>query len=405
MLTDHDMQIKLAEAFHQQADPVAGDGIDAAGIFRRGALRRRRRVAAGAASVIVAAALMAGVWVVRPGAPATPGPGSQPPGPLLDAAIVQPQHAAAAAAGMPPYYVIADHGRPVAEVRSSQTGKILTAVTLPAGIDPKMSQIAAAGDDRTFVLALFSFPTTRFYRLHVATGGHSARLTSLPVPPLPAGEYADAIAVSPDGRKLAVAIQFSGAQHGAVEIATLATGTDRTWTTARTGVPAQLSWADRGQQLGFFWQDDAPSATSAGGLWVLDTSAAGSNLMSGRRILPDAVGGDTVQSALLNPDGTTLTASVTYDGTGHVGRGTVVGGIVELSARTGDPVRTLLAERAAHSADPGHPGWYITACELPAIDATGSHLLVSCGSFGRLDRARFTTLPGSAPQTAAAAAW
>jgi hypothetical protein len=30
---------------------------------------------------------------------------------------------------------------------------------------------------------------------------------------------------------------------------------------------------------------------------------------------------------------------------------------------------------------------------------------VSCGGFGRLDRARFTALPGAAPQTAVAAAW
>ena len=57
---------------------------------------------------------------------------------------------------MPPYYVIAGHGRPVAEVRDSKTGKILRAVPLPAGIDPKMSQIAAAGNGHTFALALFS---------------------------------------------------------------------------------------------------------------------------------------------------------------------------------------------------------------------------------------------------------
>ena len=63
-----------------------------------------------------------------------------------------------------------------------------------------------------------------------------------------------------------------------------------------------------------------------------------------------------------------MIASVTYDGTGHVGRGTVVGGIAELSAQTGHP-------------------------------------LVNCDSFGRLDHGRFTALPGSAPQTATAAAW
>jgi hypothetical protein len=35
----------------------------------------------------------------------------------------------------------------------------------------------------------------------------------------------------------------------------------------------------------------------------------------------------------------------------------------------------------------------------------GRHLLVSCDSFGRLDRARFTALPGAAAQTGVAAAW
>ncbi len=68
-------------------------------------------------------------------------------------------------------------------------------------------------------------------------------------------------------------------------------------------------------------------------------------------------------------------------------------------------VQAPLALRAAYSADPGRPGRYIGQCQLPAIDSTGSHLLVSCDRFGRLDRARFTALPGSAPQTTVAAAW
>ena len=49
MPTDHDLQAKLAEAFHQRADPVTRDAIGAAGIFRRGVRRRRLRMAAGAA--------------------------------------------------------------------------------------------------------------------------------------------------------------------------------------------------------------------------------------------------------------------------------------------------------------------------------------------------------------------
>ena len=64
-----------------------------------------------------------------------------------------------------------------------------------------------------------------------------------------------------------------------------------------------------------------------------------------------------------------------------------------------------LPSRAAYAADPGHQGWYITPCLLAAADRTGGHLLVSCDRFGRLDRGRFTPLPGAAPQAAISAAW
>jgi hypothetical protein len=33
------------------------------------------------------------------------------------------------------------------------------------------------------------------------------------------------------------------------------------------------------------------------------------------------------------------------------------------------------------------------------------HLLVNCNRFGRLDRGRFTALPGYPPQTSSPAAW
>jgi hypothetical protein len=409
MLTDHELQNELAAAFREQADPVTATAVGTAGIFRRAVrVRRHRRMAACTASVMAVVAVAAGVSVASRTARPVPSPVIQPPGLLLEAAVTGPPPVQAALSGMPPYYVTADHGSPVAEVRDSASGTVLSAVPLPQGIDPKMSKITAAGGGRAFVLAL-SFPQTRFYLMHVAADGRSAQLTPLNVPPLPAGESTNGIAVSADGRMLAVAIQFSGGQHGAVEAVSLATGAVRAWITAQTGMPWALSWADGGRELGFFWEDSGPAAgsplTTTSGLWVLDTTAAGSNLMSGRRIVPEFTGGDDVQSAVLTPDGSAVIASVTYDGTGHVGRGTVVGGIAELSAQTGRPLRTLLAERAAYSADPGHAGWAIVACELPALDATGSHLLVSCDSFGRLDHGRLTALPGSAPQAAIAAAW
>jgi hypothetical protein len=414
MLTDQDLQTELAAAFRAHADTVAAKGVDTTGIFGRAARnQRRRRTAVRAAAMLavisVAVAVPVAIRSARPGA----GPADQAPGLLLDAAVTGPPPPGAADRGMPPYYVTADHSRPAAYIRDSRTGKILSVMPLPRGIDPKASQITAAGDDRTFALALLSFPRTRFYLMHVAANGRSARLAPLPVPPLPAGAFADAIALSPDGSKLAVALQTSGAQHrelsgaehGAVRVVSLATGAVRTWTTARTGIPGGLSWAGGDRELGFFWQGTGAASSDSSGLWVLDTASPGGNLMSGRRIVPGATGGDTVQYAQLSPNGTTAIAAVTYTGTARVGPGTVVGGIVELSAWTGHPLRTLLAEHAAYSPDPGHAGWYVTPCILAAADVTGKHLLVSCDRFGRLDRGRFAALPGAAPQTAVAAAW
>ncbi len=199
-----------------------------------------------------------------------------------------------------------------------------------------------------------------------------------------------------------MAIQRSGGQHGTVEVMSLATGATRIWTTTQAGIPAGVSWAG-GHTLGFFWEGTG-AAQGSSGLWTLDTAAPGSGLMSGRHVLPASTGGDAVQYAQFIPAGMVI-AAVTYDGTAHVSRGTVVGGIVELSARTGRPRRTLLLEHAAYSADPGQPGWYISPCQLAAADRTGSHLLVSCDRFGRLDRGRFTALPGAAPMSAVAAAW
>jgi hypothetical protein len=405
VLTDHDVTEELAAAFHDQADPVTRTALDLAGIFPRGARARRRRaairvVAAGTA----ATALAVVVTVANPGAGPAPGPGAapRPPGLLLDAAVTGPPHAGAAVSGMPRYYVTTGHFRPVASIRASATGKLLATVALPRTIDPKMSQVAAVGDGHTFALALLAYPRTRFYRLQVGDGGRSAGLTRLNAAPLPAGEYADGIAVSPDGRRLAVAAQDSGGRHGVVEVVWLATGATRIWTTAQAGIPAGVSWAG-GHTLGFFWEGTG-AAQGSSGLWTLDTTAPGSGLMSGRRVLPASTGGDAVQYAQLTAAGTVV-AAVTYDGTAHVSRGTVVGGIVELSARTGRPLRTLLLQHAAHSADPGHPGWYIGSCLLAAADRTGSHLLVSCDRFGRLDRGRFTALPGAAPMSAVAAAW
>ena len=77
---------------------------------------------------------------------------------------------------------------------------------------------------------------------------------------------------------------------------------------------------------------------------------------------------------------------------------------MELSG-TGRPLRTLLLEHAAYSAEPGLRGWYIGSCQLAAAARTGSHLLVSCDPIRPAGPGPVTALPGAAPESAVAAAW
>jgi len=86
----------------------------------------------------------------------------------------------------------------------------------------------------------------------VAGDGRSARLTALDAAPLPPGQYADGIAVGPDGTRLGVAIQRDGGTHGAVEVVSLATAPHGPGPPGAPGFPAAVSWAD-GRRFGFFW--------------------------------------------------------------------------------------------------------------------------------------------------------
>ncbi|HET7014553.1 MAG TPA: hypothetical protein VFI65_11615 [Streptosporangiaceae bacterium] len=389
--------------------------------------RRHRRDHPGRRSLAILAAALSvaliatGVWLARSQSPGlrtskpqaskhpTPRPAPRPVKNLLSAPVAKPPSVARAQAGLPPYYIVADHNGPAIEVHSTTTGELLSEVALPAGVDPKLSRIAAGVGGR-FVLALFALPRTSFYLLKVTDNGRSAQLSALPAPPVNDSRTVMALALSPDGAKLAVGFQIPNQQgtvvHGAIEVVTLATGATRTWTSTKSGMPVQLSWTDLGRNLGFYWTDDQQYSQSAAGLWKLDPQAPGGNLFSGRRVLPVLVGNDIVQSAAFSPDGKTIDASVYHLIFHKLRRGDILGGVVKLSARTGRPLSTLLVQRAAHSSKFGNQSPSDGGCPLIAADAAANHLLVNCVSqFGRLDRARFTVLPNPDPGVFLTATW
>ena len=348
--------------------------------------RRRpaRRIAAGLLSATAAAGLVTGVSLAVSPALASAAP-------------------AGATAGMPRYYVISSHSESAPlQVRSSATGRVVSTVTPPAACDPKGLRVTAAGDDRTFVVGCDT-PQSKseangFYRLRISSRGHASALQPLAIR-TPYDDTLNDLALTPDGRQLAIGMQGPGGVPGGpgtLEVVTLATGRVRTWTGES---PFDLSWAGHGRELGFML---------TAGLYALNPNAPGTRLSSAHRVLGRTVGSEGVDVAELSPDGTTILASVNSTKlTGPLHRGSVVGGVAEISARTGKILRMLATEHAHYSADGGgsEAGWYETSCTLGSIDATGHHLLVGCDHFGRLDGTRFTPLPGVAQDTYFSAAW
>jgi len=315
---------------------------------------------------------------------------------------------------MPAYYVAIYFGkslnssgtaiRMTAVVRSSATSGLLRTVPLPNlnGASDGGPVITAAGDDRHFVIALPAGASgvTRFYLLTLGATGRAASLARLPIHPVPAKESVSGIALTPDGTRLAMTVQFpyrptrycrGRKPTGEVKVVNLVTGSVRTWTTRQHvplgDGPSEPSWGDGGRLLGFLW--DERNGVPDRGLYVLNTTAPGSNLMAARRLFR---GTGLGLDAYLTAPGRTVIADMDA---GPPSPGAPLNdgypSIVEYSARTGHLIRTLYGP--PRTATPAGYG-------VVSADPSGKYLLVAAPHFGRLVNGKFTRLamkPGAAP--------
>jgi hypothetical protein len=255
---------------------------------------------------------------------------------------------------------------PVA-VTDAFTGRVLATVRAPVA-GPGFAGVAAAGDDRTFVLAAQeSRPAVvRFYELRLTSDGRVASLTRL-LSVASAG--VPAFAVSPDASRLAYATAYG------IRVVSLATGAGRSWNAdghTVVGYAAQLSWAgDR--TLAFYWASVAAGSRQTG-VRLLDTSAAGSDLLSSRLIVPvpevAAFGKiDGLSGVLLTPDGSKVFATAVTGLPDNPGAE-----VVEFSARTGQPLAVV-----SPRADESGMG---TTCLALWTDPSGDRLTAECGPVG-----------------------
>lgn len=343
----HDDQLR--EQFTRWAQPLQAARPPALPVLRR---RVRRRIAGRAAvaglAVVGAVAVIAVTGYPRAGrAPAqTPTLG-----------------------GVPRYAVAL--GRIVGgagAVLNPATGKILSAVPTPTP-HSDFQWVAAAADDRTFVLAEQPRAAAlRFYLLHLAANGKHSKLTPLDVPPLRDAQIYG-MALTADASELAVAWLTgpAGPVSGHISVTTLTTGATHTWTSAH-GYATTVSWAgDR--TLAFGWQDDTDRARS--GVRLLDTAAPGTDPLASRLIIPASFRAGRLSvpnNPLITQDGSTVFATMSSGPKNAVtGPGTKTA-VVRFSARTGKLEAVLT-----------RPARSVPFCGVLWTDPHGRHLLTQCG--------------------------
>jgi hypothetical protein len=347
---------------------------------------------------------------------------------------------AAAPGARPPFYVTVpdtgSSGHPDATVRATATGAILGRVSVPG---THFSDVTAAADDRTFVLAASRPPrggasgagTTEFYRLALSTAGRPEPLARLPltVTSGAAGYVSGSMALSADGATLAVVVMPTAASRppgskpppgfqfapgdpslasarARIQVVSLSTGRTRTWTAPSQAALDSLSWV-RGGTLAYL-----TSGPAAGGyrLRFLDTARAGSLAGASRAVALRGFTGELL-SALVTGHGQVVVAWTRAPGrAGHVGDAV----LAQYSARTGRRLRVLdtLPSRGAFesyvrvwSADPS--GNHVLAGGNTASGRVTKggivRNLVQRAVLHRIDHGRVTPLPDPGNLTLAAA--
>jgi len=309
------LEDRVRAATRAAADTVAPDSVpplwlppaDPAG----GSRRRSRpgspwagRLAPLAAALAVVAVAVAMVLVGRTAGGPAPGPGSgiTPVGPMTAG---PPVSSYVASGQVPRYYVsIESRGNPnsnpsYAEVRATVTGAALATIQASAAHGTVVA-VTAAADDRTFVLdeqpfvatdivANQGFEPRTFYLVRLGASGLPGTPTRLPMT-VPGGEMMTGFALSPDGSKLAIAVEPDNVNNDPnlqqVRVYTLATGAVQTWSADGTigsgpDDARSLSWADDEQTLAFYWIAASPGVHTS--VRLLDVDTGGGDLLADSR--------------------------------------------------------------------------------------------------------------------------
>ena len=343
----------------------------------------------------------------------------------------KPAVSGSAPASLPRFYVTTSSGpggRGIqAVVRASASGQVTGTVPVPSALPVEWADsggtfVTAAADDRSFIIGVQGgqAPTKigldlRLFRFAISAAGKPGHLTELAPAPM-RNETTEGIALSPDGKLLAVSLQNDSSPDpvGAIQVLNLATGAIRTWTAPARSVyiPGPPSWADGSRVIAFTWLRSTQSGLMSAprGIRLLDTAAPGDNLVAGTVIVPrGVVAAGSLVSALITPDGRDVIVVTWRDLTPRASTHTVVVQFAELQASTGRLVRLLRTQTERY--DFVHVVTVEDSLGVLSLSSQGRYALVQGVKFGWLDvggpdPGRFTPLPAvPAGQYVNFAAW
>jgi hypothetical protein len=343
----------------------------------------------------------------------------------------KPAVSGSAPASLPRFYVTTSSspgGRGIqAVVRASASGQVTGTVPVPSALPVEWADsggtfVTAAADDRSFIIGVQGgqAPTKigldlRLFRFAISAAGKPGHLTELAPAPM-RNETTEGIALSPDGKLLAVSLMRDSPAGavGAIQVLNLATGATRTWTAPAHSVyiPGPPSWADGSRVIAFTWLRSTQSGLMSAprGIRLLDTAAPGDNLVAGTVIVPSGkVPGGSIVSALITPDGRDVIVVTWRDLTPRASTHIIVVQFAELQAATGRLVRLLYTRTERY--DQVHVITLQVSLGVLSLGSQGRYALVQGIQFGWLDvggpdPGRFTPLPAvPAGQYVNFAAW
>jgi hypothetical protein len=361
-MLDDDLRTQLAE----WVSPLAELPAPQIRVLRRRIRRRRTRWGSGSIAVLAAAVAVAvGVsgMLPGPGRPAVAASGKPPaaPGTWYAGrwfAALKPPAADVGPAAAPYVVTIAGGGAVVTDVF---TGASATARP-PSGAS--FAGVAAAGDDRTFLLAARTGASVGFYEQRLGpTGrpGASVLVFTLPASSVPA------FAISPDASLLAYSTP------GGIRVVSLATGAGRSWTAAG-GEVVGLSWAG-GKTVAFTWAAFSAGQISSVTVRLLGTSAPGTRLMSSRQLVPVCANPSGLlcieENAMGTADGSKVFVVEQFNQSGAI--------VTAVQEFSGDTRRTVYS-----ASSPSRAALDMT-CLAPWTDPSGEQLVAYCGHWVTID--------------------